>query len=98
MDVLLILKSALIQIVSSTIRSLLVAGLIWLQTKNLIDQPTAMQLSGIIPIVIAGIIWSLIEKYILERFKLNQLLKALSLPAGSTLADLKGEKKDGNIQ
>jgi hypothetical protein len=39
----------------------------------------------------AAIVWSLVEKYVIAKLHMREKLTALSLPAGSTVEDLKQE-------
>jgi hypothetical protein len=89
MDMVAIIKSALLQIISSLLRTVLLAGVTWLTTRNLINDDTATQLTALIPAVLAAVIWSFIEKYIIAKLHLSRLLVALSLPANSSLEDVK---------
>lgn len=89
MDIFSILRSATFQILSSVFRTLAVAGVAWLTTKSLIDQATATQLTGLLPTVAVAVVWSVIEKYVIERFHLARTITALTLPENSTMADLK---------
>jgi hypothetical protein len=84
-----LLKSSLIAIISSIVRTLLVSGLTWLSTRNLVDQAASDQLLVIGPIAISAIVWSVIERYVIARLNLEKLNIALDLPAGSTQENLK---------
>jgi hypothetical protein len=104
MDFLTVIKSTLISFVSGIVRTSIISGVSWLAARNLVDDSTSAQLVTWIPIVVAGIAWSLVEKYILAKFHLEKLLIALTLPANSTPAHLNTairqkriEKKTGTL-
>lgn len=98
MDFLTVIKSTLISFVSGIVRTLIVSGVSWLAARDLVDDSTSHQLIAWIPIVIAGIAWSLVEKFILARFHLDQLLTALALPPGTTHAELQEIVKEQKAQ
>ena len=104
MDVIAILRTALLPIVTGIMRALLLTTGTWLATKRLIDESAAQQLTGLLPIALASIVWAVIEKYAIAKWNLDKINIALALPANSTSAHLdeavrqknQGDKKNGN--
>jgi hypothetical protein len=71
----------------------LVTGLTWLVSRKVIDESTSSQVVSLLPVAASAIGWSLVEKFILGKFHMREKLTALSLPAGSTVEDLKAEMR-----
>lgn len=80
MDILVIFRTMLTQIVTAVVRTGVTIAVTWLTAKQLIDDSLATQALAIIPIAIASIAWSLIEKYLLAKFNLMQLFTARVVP------------------
>jgi hypothetical protein len=93
MNALSIIQSSLVAIFSSIARNLLVTAFAWLVSRKVIDQATSSQVAALLPVAVSAIGWSLVEKYLFARFHMKEKLTALSLPAGSTVEDLKEEMK-----
>jgi len=91
MDVLSIIRSSLSAFIMAIVRNAVVVATTWLASRKLIDAETSSQLLAFIPMVVASIGWSLIEKYVFARLNLQKLQVAASLPAGSSLAHLDEE-------
>jgi nucleoside permease NupC len=75
-----IIRSALLTFLSSVARNLLVTGMTWLVARNVIDAATSTQLVSILPVAVAAIAWSLIEKYLITKLHLEKLLAAQPEP------------------
>jgi len=88
MDILVILRTILTQIVTSVARTIITVAVTWLVSKKLIDSDIATQALAIIPITLAAIAWSLVEKYVLAKFNLMQLFTAREVPTDTSLVEI----------
>lgn len=93
MDAFSIIRSCLIALFSGVARNLLVTTFAWLVSRQFIDESTSSQVVALLPVAVSAIAWSLLEKYVLAKFHMREKLTALSLPAGSTVEDLKEEMR-----
>jgi nucleoside permease NupC len=93
MDVPSIIRSSLIALFSGVARNLLVTGLTWLVSRKVIDESTSSQVVALLPVAVAAIAWSLVEKFIIAKLHMEKLITALNLPAGSTVEQLKEEMR-----
>lgn len=93
MDAFSIIRSCLIALFSGVARNLLVTTFAWLVSRQFIDESTSSQVVALLPVAVSAITWSLLEKYVLAKLHMREKLTALSLPAGSTVEDLKEEMK-----
>jgi len=88
MDILVILRTMLTQIVTAVVRTGVTVAVTWLTAKQLIDDSVGTQALAIIPIALASIAWSLIEKYVLAKFNLMQLFTARAVAADTPLNEI----------
>ena len=92
-----LIKSILMSIVTGVLRNFLLTVSTWLLTQQIVDESTAGQIATLLPVFLAAVVWSVLEKYALGKLHLNQLLTALNLPEGSSPEDLKYKLKNDQL-
>jgi hypothetical protein len=75
-----IIRSSILTLLSGVARNLLVTGLTWLVSRKVIDDATSTQIVSIMPVAVAAIAWSLVEKYVIAKLHLERLLAVQSEP------------------
>lgn len=91
MDFISIIRSSLTAFIMAIVRNAIVVATTWLASRGLADESATGQLLTVGPVVVAAIVWSLVEKYVLAKLNLQKLQTALTMPANSSLAHLDEE-------
>lgn len=88
-----ILRSTFMKFASSVLRTLLASLFTWLMARKYLNAEIADQLMALAGAIVPILVWSFIERYIIEKLHLSRLMTALQLPENSTLKDLQRATK-----